>query len=290
MAASKVQGVRRATAKEIRELSKLPWTRPELPSLPKGKDVRILPDGRVLELWADKVGVLFTSLQVFEEIEQIAKGPVDLTLTLLPPSEEFIRDVEAHAASLAERLRIPPEALDRSVDSLHAVDAKLKRMRRAKRLTPEIVTPLVAYVGMVMLGPCGGHWIPTPKTIKRSVPEYDPAEWAAWEEAQRVLYKVAQGTADEAKARGASATEANMIFHTVMYQARGHEPKPVRHKWIEEPYTGSKHEPFIKARDGRELQPCAIVIMPMIEPSEAIPLHAAVGIHLLPYRPLKKDG
>jgi hypothetical protein len=53
-------------------------------------------------------------------------------------------------------------------------------------------------------------------------------------------------------------------------------------RWTKPP--GSGNEPLIKAHDGRLLQPFALVVIPMVEPSRRIPLRAAVDTMLVPYR------
>ena len=150
------------SAREVRELSKLPWVRDEALSRRLG-EARVLPDGRVLVVWGATLGTLFPSREAFAEVQrrsedEAAKGPVDLTRTLLPPIADFLRDVKMHAARLGTRLRIAGVALDGSEASLEAVDTALRRIPWAKRMVPELVTPLVAYVGEVMRGVCGGGW------------------------------------------------------------------------------------------------------------------------------------
>jgi hypothetical protein len=173
MAARRIPGVRQLSLKETRELLKLPYVRDEELS-DRHFEVRVLPDGRVLQclsglgyLEDSNPASIYPSREVFVEMrrdiaERFAKEPVDLTRTLLPPIDDFLRDVEAHAKSLGERIRVPDEALDRTPASLDAVDAALRRMPKAKRMTPEVVTPLVAYVGFVMLAGCGGRWTKPP--------------------------------------------------------------------------------------------------------------------------------
>jgi hypothetical protein len=223
MAAGKMPGVRQASAKEVRELLKLAWVRDEpLSAAIRGTDARLLPDGRVLLYSGEgERGTVYPSRAALEEmqrrcLEDLAKGPVDLTRALLPPIDDFLRDVEAHAKSLGERIRVPDEALDRTPASLDAIDAALRRIPKAKRETSEIVTPLVAYVGFVMLRGCDGRWTKAP---------------------------------------------------------------------VRPDVTGNENEPMIKARDGRILQPFALVVLPMVEPSRRLPLRAAVDVYLAPYRP-----
>jgi hypothetical protein len=102
-------------AKELREYLKLPVDR----ELSKPWDeVRILPDGRVVRMLVGISGATtWPSREAFIEWwrvanEEAAKGPVDMTRTLLPPVADFIRDVEAHAKSLGPRLGIADEVLD----------------------------------------------------------------------------------------------------------------------------------------------------------------------------------
>ncbi len=125
-------------------------------------------DGRVLLLIGDQ-GVLYPSRESLEDLnrqfeELMRKGSVDLTYELLPPIDDFIRDVDAHAARLSAVLRSPPEALDRTEPSLEAVDKAVWRLPQAKRMTPDpdLITPLVAYVGEVMRLACDGRWIARP--------------------------------------------------------------------------------------------------------------------------------
>jgi hypothetical protein len=166
MAARKVSAGRKISRKEVRELLKLTWVRDEALSSP-GLEARALPDGRVVLFQADDCpGLLFPSRETLAEmrrgVEEWAKSrgaPVDLSETLLPPIADFLRDVEGHAKSVGKVLGIPDEALDFTVASLDAVDAGLKRIRpAAKRMTPEIVTPVIAYVGEVMRRGSGGRW------------------------------------------------------------------------------------------------------------------------------------
>ena len=75
-------------------------------------------------------------------------------------------------------------------------------------MTPEIVTPVIAYVGEVMRRASGGRWTAGPAT----------------------------------------------------------------------------NEPMIAARDGRLLQPFALVVVPMVEPSKRLALRAAVDVTVMAYR------
>jgi hypothetical protein len=171
MANGKIPGVRQASIKEVRELLKLAWARDEELSDQK-TDARLLPDGRVLLYWGEGVkGTLYPSREAFAEVkrqgaETMAKfleerakgGAVDPSLDLLPPIADFLRDVEAHSKKLGPRIGVADEALDFTAESLDAVDKALKKIPWAKRQVPDLVTPLVAYVGEVMRRASGGEW------------------------------------------------------------------------------------------------------------------------------------
>jgi hypothetical protein len=149
------------------ELQRIPID-PEL-SRRRGEEVRILPDGRVLWSVSPKIVSEWPSREAFlewrkEADAKVAQGPIDYTLTHLPPVDEFIRDVEAHARALAPRLGIPDATLDGTLASLEAVDKALKRIPPHERLVADLVTPLVAYVGEVMRKASGGWWIKYPPT------------------------------------------------------------------------------------------------------------------------------
>jgi hypothetical protein len=170
MANGKIPGVRNVSKKEARELSRLAWV-PDAALSTDGSEARLLPDGRVL-LYRPigGSGKLYPSRAAAEEMKRqydetarltaefFAKGPVDPSLALLPPVADFIRDVEAHAKSLGTRLSIPDDVLDGTPESLDAVDKALKRIPWAKRQVPDLVTPLVAYLGEVMRKGSGGTW------------------------------------------------------------------------------------------------------------------------------------
>jgi hypothetical protein len=157
--------VERIPANELREYLKLPV---DQALSRRGEEVRILPDGRVLwTLVAVRLARLWPSREAFTEwwrsadeeaAQQRARGVVDPSLDLLPPVAEFIRDVEAHAKSLGPRLRVSDEVLDGTPESLDAVDKALKKIPWAKRQVPDLVTPLVAYLGEVIRKGTGGEW------------------------------------------------------------------------------------------------------------------------------------
>jgi hypothetical protein len=284
MANRKMPGVHNIRLKEVRELLKLPWVRDEELS-DRWHDARLLPDGRVLHYSGGHISsTIFPSREAYAKFKRESEEPPLDVHTLLPPIDDFLRDVEVHAKSLGARLRIPNEVLDGSEASLEAVDNALKRVRLAKRMTPEIITPLVAYVGEVMRPPCGGHWTKFPTTEKKAVPVYDPAELAAFRAALRAKGDAAEKAAADVKARGGSPTAQVKARHEALFTTYERGPQPIRHDVVEKPVVGHENEPAIRARDGRLLQPFALVFVPMVEPSKRLPLRDGVDVTLLPYR------
>ncbi len=297
----KVPRARQASRKECRELSKLPWVLDEELS-DDTWEVRLLPDGRaLLYLRCEEKGPLYPSREALAEqlrkgeetrkqsIAQLAGPPIDPTLELLPPITDFLRDVEAHAKSLGKVLRIPDDALDFTEASLDAVDAGLKRVRpAAKRLTPEILTPLVAYVGEVMRRALGGRWSKSPTTVRKRVPVYDPTELAAAQATLHAHWTAGLQAVADIKARGGSEAA----------QARAHPvrlppppwPNPIRYDVVEEPVVGHENEPRICMPSGHFLQPFALVFIPMAEPSKRVSVRSAVDIELMRHRPAKQAG
>jgi hypothetical protein len=164
MAFPKIAGIRTVSGKERRELLKLPWVRDE--DLSHGRhEARVLPDGRVLDYMGDHIASqLYPSREAYAAVRRagedlIASGPtIDPTRTLLPPIDDFLRDVEGHARALGKALGVPEEALDRSQASLDVAYKAVLRLRKAKRMTPEVLTPLTAYAGEVMRAACDGKW------------------------------------------------------------------------------------------------------------------------------------
>jgi hypothetical protein len=285
-------GIRHVSAKEVRELSKLAWVPDETLSTDYS-EARVLPDGRVLHvslLVGPKTGGLSPSRAAAEEmkrrltetkrqmIEQAAGRTPHAAVTLLPPIDDFLRDVEAHARSLGPRLRIPDEALDGSVASLGAVDKALKRIPLAERPVADLVTPLVAYVGEVLRRASGGRWIKLPPTYTGRQPVFDPAELAAWQEALAVGQRAF--TAVQQRGRGGSSPEAFEASRQAIEATGVREPKPIRFDMVETPSGGCMNEPMIRASNGKSFQPFGDVFIPMIEPSKRPPLLGTVELHL----------
>jgi hypothetical protein len=171
MATRKISDIRRLSRKESRELLRLAVVDESLSAPDPMFEARVLPDGRVLMvLRADGSTNLYPSRAAVEEmwrryeetkrktIEQLSKPPVDPSLGLLPPIADFLRDVEAHAKKLGLRIGVADDMLDFTPESLDHVDKALKKIPWAKRQVPDLVTPLVAYLGEVMRKSTGGQW------------------------------------------------------------------------------------------------------------------------------------
>jgi hypothetical protein len=280
MAGRKIPGVRNLSVREVRELSKLPWVRDDALSRP-ASEARVLPDGRVFLFIGENIRtVIFPSCEALAETrregdEAVAKGPINYAQTLLPPLDDFLRDAEVHAKGLAKALGVPDEALDRSLDSLDVAYKAVLRLRRDKRLTPEVFTPLTAYTGEVMRLVCGGRWTKMPATMERKVPVYDPednARWAAeWE----------QATA-EVRARGGSVLERSMAARHVRL------PRVIRYDEVEEPIRGHENEPVIQGHDGALLQPFAVLLKEVVEYGARGSLTGAISGTLARYSAARK--
>ncbi len=277
MAARKTQ--ERIPAKELREYMKLPVDQ----ALSKpGEEVRILPDGRVIRKLVAVRGVdVWPSREAYvewwqnaEEDAAKARAAPPPAQTLLPPIDDFLRDVETHARSLGPRLRIPDEALGGTVASLDAVDKALKRIPWAKRQVPDLVTPLVAYVGEVMRRASGGRWLKTGR--QEQVVLCDPDEllalWAAKRKLQPIAVAAAEKAAAEAKARGASAKDVERAYVFAL-QAIQQQAPALKSRRVE---VHEDNDPVIMASNGRSFQPFAVVFVPMVEPSKRLPLRDAV--------------
>jgi hypothetical protein len=284
-------GVEKASKKKTRELLKLPWTHDE--ALSEFGKAHVLPDGRVLLLshmllpgLGDEV---YPSREAVEEMncrrlaferevaEQKAGRTPDPVETLLPPIADFLRDVEAHAKSLGPRLKISAEALDLTPESLDIIDKALKKIPWAKRQVPDLVTPLVAYVGEVLRKGSGGRWSKHAK--KREVPICDAdevmAQWAAMRRLQPLALAAGEKARTEAKARGAPAQEVEQAYVSALQAIQRQRPAVTYRTEMRE-----DNEPLVIGRDGRICQPYAVVFLPMVEPSRRIPLRSAVDIQL----------
>jgi hypothetical protein len=302
MAHRKIPGVRNVSHKEARELSKLPWVADDEVLSTLGQ-ARILPDGRVL-VCDPYGGTLYPSRAAAEEmnrqlaetkrlmIEQAAGRIPHPAVALLPPIDDFLRDVEAHARSLGPRLRIPDEVLDGSVASLDAVYKALKRIPRADRQVADLVTPLVAYVGEVLRRASGGRWIKVPPTYTEQEAVFAPGEWEAFcaaLDARRLMADAAGKKAEaEAKARRASKADVALAINAAISAAceafnrerNLKEPKPIRFDMVEKPRQDSGNAPVVVASNGQSFDPFGDLFTWMVEPSKRPPPRGTVETRL----------
>jgi hypothetical protein len=139
MAKRNTSGMRNLSMHQARKLLKPPWVADE--ALSVVAPAHVLEDGRVVVyLPGDVLGQLYPSRAVAEEMnrqyvetereaaEHWAAGSSSSCRKLLPPIDDFLRDVDAHAESLGKTIKVAGEALDRSIASLDAVDKALKRI------------------------------------------------------------------------------------------------------------------------------------------------------------------
>jgi hypothetical protein len=300
MAKGKIPGVRNVTMHQANKLMKLPWVADE--ALSTFGPAHVLQDGRVLQYTPGAVigGTLYPSREALEEmnrrlaetkrqmVEQAAGRTPHPAVTLLPPIDDFLRDVEVHARSLGPRLRIPDETLDGSVASLGAVDKALKRIPLAERPVADLVTPLVAYVGEVLRRASGGRWIKLPPTYTAWEPVYTPGECEAYFAERNALVPVATAAAKkagaEAKARRASKSDVDLAVRAaceaVYRESNAKEPKPIRFDMVEKPREDSGNAPVVVASNGQSFDPFGDVYVPMIEPSKRPPLLGTVETRL----------
>jgi hypothetical protein len=128
------------------------------------------------------------------------------------------------------------------------------------------------------------QWTKAPTTRERQVPICDPVEMAAYDAAVQAVMPVADAAvkkaAAEARAHKASAgdvAQASYEARRAAYQeVEATRPKPIRIEVHQEPLTGHENEPIITTRGGRIFDPFASVFLPMVEPSQRIPLRSAV--------------
>ncbi len=139
------------------------WTPdPEFSSV--GCDAYVSDRGELLLCFSTASSVLYASRkELMEKKEESSKRPPPTHVLegLLPQGPHFIEAVPALVDELAGHLKLPRESLDGSFDSMHAVDAALKKIRPRRSVleTPNFFAGLVAYIGEVLRKESGGHWM-----------------------------------------------------------------------------------------------------------------------------------
>jgi hypothetical protein len=114
------------------------------------------PDGRILHYFFPTDGRLVEpdQSQSYVEFLQIMKTVIPenpyaghVLVGLLPQGENFIQQIPALIAELPEILKLFPDDLDFSPESLAKIDPKLKRLTKKKVVAPPVFPALVAYMG-----------------------------------------------------------------------------------------------------------------------------------------------
>jgi len=119
--------------------------------------------GELLRLGDHGKSIFYESRQAYLEYrqawERIPHG-VHMLTGLLPQGPHFIEAIPSLIDELAKLLGLPREVLDASIESLHAVDEALKKVRPLKQIiyTPNFFAALIAYVGEVMRKQVDGYW------------------------------------------------------------------------------------------------------------------------------------
>lgn len=135
---------------------------PELADPVVSPQVYRLPGDKLLFVNKRGRGLLYESRQAYLDYLQDCRDynsrPGHLFDMVMPGRDKtFLTEVPRLVDTLAEKLRIPRDQLDLSIDSMRLVDRRVRRDRRA--LTPELYPELLAYVGEVIRAETGGRWV-----------------------------------------------------------------------------------------------------------------------------------
>lgn len=125
-------------------------------------DVYRVDDGTVLLVLGDGAGTMWPSREKLLASHAAgerkgARGPHDPVGDFFPDADAFVRDVARHAAKLTELVGVDGP-LDGSMESIARVEREVRALPRARRRSPEVVVPLVAYVGESMRRVVDGEW------------------------------------------------------------------------------------------------------------------------------------
>jgi hypothetical protein len=128
-----------------------------------GSEIVQLKDGRVLQISYGSANLYPSSdeyRQLLTVIEEDGKRRIEHPLgARFRNGTGFVDAVPSLVQELSQKLRIPPEVLDGSVDGLERLDRAAQRIGGQECLDdPTILAPLVAYVGEVIRNVTGGDW------------------------------------------------------------------------------------------------------------------------------------
>jgi hypothetical protein len=140
------------------------WTRDPENDISYVCDAYVSDQGELLLLNKHGRSLIYKSRKALMEWEQaMDKLPRSTHVLegLLPQGPHFIEAVPGLIDELAGHLKLPREALDGSFESMHVVDAAMKKIRPRRRVleTPNFFAGIVAYIGEVMRKESGGHWM-----------------------------------------------------------------------------------------------------------------------------------
>src|SRR4029077_11618602 len=128
-----------------------------------GSEIVHLKDGRVLQVLYGSAN-LYPSPDEYRQlltlIEERGKRPLEHPLgTRFRNGTGFVDAVPSLVQELLQKLKIPPEVLDGSIDGLGPLDRAVQRIGGQECLDdPTILAPLVAYIGEVIRNVTGGDW------------------------------------------------------------------------------------------------------------------------------------
>jgi hypothetical protein len=122
-----------------------------------------LHDGRVLWISYGSANIYASAdayFQLLALVKQVSRRKPGHSLgTSFPRGQGFIEAVPRLVQELPIKLGLSAQTLNGSVDSLERIDKAVRRFGGQACLDdPEILAPIVAYVGEVMRGVIGGRW------------------------------------------------------------------------------------------------------------------------------------
>ena len=126
-------------------------------------EIHRLTDGRVVDISYGS-GRIFESAEAYRRLlalveERGRRKPQHPLGTAFPNGHGFIEAVPRLAQELPSKLRVKPQALNGSVDSLEYIDKAARRLGGQNCLDdPTILGPIIAYVGEAMREATAGRW------------------------------------------------------------------------------------------------------------------------------------
>jgi hypothetical protein len=166
----KAIGARRAR-KLIREAGGTPdddlaaeWERVVAPLSRPDETVVRLSDGRILSISYGSARIFASAdecLQLLAFVEQQTRRQSGHPLgTAFPGGQGFVPAVPELIATLPGKLHLAAGRLDGSVGSLTRLDAAVRQLGGANCLDdPNVLAPIIAYVGEVVRNATGGRWV-----------------------------------------------------------------------------------------------------------------------------------